>query len=105
MGGADLRSASKMLTEVTGERDNECSMLKQFMQNLEAQVSAHAEELRKNHEVEVNKRNAAHEKLEETHRELKGFLDRHGANYQHDPCRATTFRGLHFFLRRFRRRP
>merc|ERR1712007_55645 len=39
------------------------------------------EELRFNHEAEVKKRNVAHEKLEQTHRELKGGLDAHGANH------------------------
>jgi len=56
-------------------------MLKPFVQNLEAQVSTCVEELRFNHEVEVNNRNAAHEGLEQIHRELEGGLDSRSASH------------------------
>merc|ERR1712137_1033816 len=44
---------------------NECSMLKQSMQDLEALVSTHVKEVRFNHESKVKKRNVVHEKLEQ----------------------------------------
>jgi len=69
------------LTEARVEHDNECSMLKRFVKNLEEQLSTHVKELRFNQEAKVNKRSMAHEKLEQTHRELKGGLDGQDANH------------------------
>jgi len=77
----EVKKLSGELEAEQKERDNECSMLKRFVQNLEGQVTTHVEELRFNHEAEVKKRNVAYEKLEQTHRELKGGLDAHGANH------------------------
>merc|ERR1712196_139559 len=78
----EVKKLSGELEAEQKERDSECSMLKRFVQNLEGQVTTHVEELRFNHEVEVKKRNVAHEKLEQTHRELMGGLDAHGANHR-----------------------
>merc|ERR1712137_430554 len=63
-----LNTTRQELVEEKEERGNDCATLKRYLQNLEAQVSSHMEELRMNHEAEVNKNIAAHEKVEQAHR-------------------------------------
>jgi len=76
-----INNVKRELIEERGERDNECLMLNRCVRNLEEQLSAHVKELRFNHEAEVTRRSMAHEKLEQTHRELEGCLDARDANH------------------------
>merc|ERR1719454_2267355 len=81
---SQINNVKQELIEQRGAHDNECSRLKGFVKNLEEQLSTyvtHVEELRFNHEAEVDKRSMAHENLEQIHRELKGAVDAHDANH------------------------
>merc|ERR1719502_671415 len=77
-----LNTAKQELLEEKEERGNDCGALKRFVQNLEAQVSSHLEELRMSHETEVSRNNAAHEKVEQAHRDLKNGLEQHGTRHE-----------------------
>merc|ERR1719502_90630 len=77
-----LNTAKQELLEEKEERGNDCGALKRFVQNLEAQVSSHLEELRMSHETEVSRNNAAHEKVEQAHRDLKNGLEQHGVLHE-----------------------
>lgn len=76
-----INNVQRELTQLRCEHDNECSMLNRFLKNFEEQLSTDVKEPKFNQVAKVNKRSMAHEKLEQTHTELKGDLVGQDANH------------------------